>query len=120
MPEVLGEEERDGEAIRQFGRWRDRTKTTVLLGFAVVGVVLGAIAYYYVQEYQFEHNNSRALLTINVAGAAVPFLLLLVIGAFVARRVVLQRTPAKLVELAKAYEIPVERLTGIANMVGKL
>ena len=120
MPEVIGEAERDSEAVRVFGRWRDRTRMLVLLGFALVGVVLAAIAWYYVQEWQFANNRGRALLLINLGGAVVPFMAMLIAGRFVGRRVVLARTPAKLEELARAYEIPVEKLVETANLVKKL
>ena len=120
MPDVLGLSERDAEATRAFGEWRDRTRTVVLVAFAIAGVLLGAVAYYHVQEWQLANNRGRALLIINIAGASVPLFLLLLLGKSVGRRVVLSRTPAKLAELASAYEIPVERLAETANLVKRL
>ncbi len=120
MPDVLGLAERDAEATRAFGLWRDRTRSLVLLAFAIVGAVLGAIGYYYAQEWQFAKNDGRALMLINLAGAAVPFMAMLVIGRFVGRRLVLSRTPGKLAELAAAYEIRPEKLAEVAALVNRL
>jgi hypothetical protein len=118
MPEVLAGE-REEAAVRDFGRWRDRVRTLILLAFALVGVVLGAIAYEIVQDFQFDKWN-RASLYMNVGAAAVPFIGMLVIGRFVGRHVARKRAPAKIAELAKGYEISEDVLLSTAQMVEKL
>ena len=42
MPDVLGENEREEEAIRKLGRWRERTRAKVALVFALLGLVPAA------------------------------------------------------------------------------
>jgi hypothetical protein len=113
----LGAEERETAAVQALGRWRDRTRTTILAFFAIAGIVPALVGYYVVQELQFEYNHGVALLMVNVAGAAVPWLVSVAIGVFVARRVVAARTPAQIDKLAAGYEIPGERLEAIAKLL---
>jgi hypothetical protein len=118
MPEVLAGE-REEAAVRDFGRWRDRIQTLILLAFAIVGCVLAAIAYKIVQDLQFDKWN-RASLYMNVGAASVPFIAMMIAGRFVGRHVARKRTPAKIAELAKGYEISEEVLRSTAQMVEKL
>jgi hypothetical protein len=120
MPDVLGENERDAEATRMFGAWRDRTKTIVLVIGAAIGLVVAGMAYWFVQELQFRYNHGVALVKVNVLAVIAAWLVVFFASSRVARVVVVRRTPAKLDELAKAYEIPVAKLTEIANLVKKL
>ena len=120
MPDVLGESERESAAIQDFGRWRARTKTIVLLAFALLGLLPAGLGYWFTQEAQFRLNDGVASLYINVGGAAIPWFLMFMIGAWVGRRVVLGRTPAKLAKLAVDYEISVEQLAGTTNLVSDL
>ena len=115
----LGEDEREGEAVRMLGRWRDRTKATALAIGGVVGVVLGSIGYYVMQEIQFDHGGV-ASIKVSITAAMAAWLATFVASAFIGRRVVLARTTAKLGVLARDYEVPIEKLRDIANMVGKL
>jgi len=118
MPEVLAGE-REEAAVRDFGRWRDRVRTLILLAFALVGLVLGMIVYELVQDWQFR-KHGMASLHVNVGSAAIPFIGLLMIGRFVGRQVARKRAPAKISELAKGYEIDEEVLRSTAQMVEKL
>ncbi len=120
MPDVLGEAEREEEAVRVLGRWRDRMRMRVLVAFALPGLIPALIVYWWVQELQFSHNHGRAFLVINVGAASVCWAAVLFAGAMVARRVLRARTPAKVTELAKAYEIPEPRLVEIANLISQL
>ena len=120
MPDVLGESERDSEATRAFGKWRERTKTIVLLVGALVGFVAFAIGYWGVQELQFRYNSGIAFVKISVIGGMAGWAGVFFASAVVARVIIAKRTPAKIAELAKAYEIPAEKLEDVANMVGKL
>ncbi len=113
----LGADERESEAVRALGRWRDRTRTIILAIFAIVGIVPAAIGYYVVQELQFQYNHGVALLMVNVAGAAVPWLVFVAAGVVVSRRVVAARMPAQLDKLAAGYEIPRERLEATAKLL---
>jgi len=117
MEDVLGTDERDEAATRALGRWRDRTRTAILAAFAIAGLVPGALGYWFVQDLQFRYNHGVALLMINLAGALVPWLVLVFAGRTVARRFVARRLDAKVAELAAAYEIPVARLAATANLV---
>jgi hypothetical protein len=118
--DALGERERESDAVAAFGRWREKTSMLVALVFALAGVPLAALAWYLVQDFQFTHNRGRALLIINVAGAALVFGAMLMIAAFVGRRVLRTRAPAKLAQLAKDYDVPVATLQDTATMVDKL
>jgi len=118
----LGLDERESEATRVFGRWRDRLKTTILAAFAIVGLVPAGFGYWLVQQYQLDHVRSggRISLMLSLGGAMVPWGVALVIGAFVARAVVTRRSPAQVERLASAYEIPAERLAATARLVDRL
>ena len=120
MPDVLGESERESEATRMFGAWRDRVKTRVLLVGALLGLVVFGAGYWFVQELQFRYNDGIAFVKVNVLGGIAAWLAVFFAAGFVARAIITRRTPAKLAELAKAYEVPVEKLTEIANLVKKL
>jgi hypothetical protein len=113
----LGADERETEAIRALGRWRDRVRTIILAIFAIVGIVPAAIGYYVVQELQFEYNRGVAILVVNVAGATVTWLIFAGAGVLVGRRVTAARMPARLDQLAKDYEIPRERLDATAKLL---
>ncbi len=116
MPDVLGLEEREGEAVRAYGQWRDRVRTLVLAAFAIVGAVGGMLAYLAAMELQLEHLR-RASLVINAAAAASVFVIAMVIGVVVGRALVRQRTARKLDALATAYEVPRANLESTASLV---
>jgi hypothetical protein len=117
----LGNEERESEAVRQLGRWRDGTRTRILLAFAALGLVLSIPGYSIVQDLQFRYNGGVALLMVNIGvGVVVPFLAMMLIGRFVGNRVVATRIAAKVVELAKAYEISPDKLNETATLVREL
>src|ERR1700733_7097684 len=118
MDDVLGGEERESSAVRDFGAWRDRTRTMFLAGFAIAGIVPAAYGYSWIQTMQFRYNGDMALLFIDVIGAIVPWVIMMLIGRTIGRRVVAQRSDAKVAQLAAAYEIPVERLAAAARLAG--
>lgn len=120
MPEVLGTEERESAAIRDFGRWRDRTRMGVILVFALAGLAPAGLGYWLAQEAQFRLNDGIAILYVNVAGLVIAWGAMFAIGAVVARRVVSRRTAARLAALAAGYELPVERLAETARVVEDL
>ncbi len=119
MPDVLGENEREEEAIRKLGRWRERTRAKVVLVFALLGLVPAAVAYWLVQELQFELIEA-AFVYLNAGAAALVWAVSFAVGAFVGKRVLRQRGPAKIAELAAAYEVPAERLTQTMELVENL
>jgi len=120
MPDVLGESERESEATRKFGKWRDRTKTIVLFIGAMLGLVAAGAGYWFVQELQFRYNHGIAFVKISAFGGICAWCLVFLASAGIARIVIARRTPAKLAELAAAYEVPVAKLAEIANLVNKL
>jgi hypothetical protein len=121
MPDILGSEERESEAVRKLGHWRDQTRTRILLAFAALGLVLSIPGYPITQELQFRYNGGVALLMINIGvGVVVPFLVMILIGRFVGNRVVAGRIDTKVAELAKAYEIAPEKLSETADLVRQL
>ncbi|MBA3453669.1 MAG: hypothetical protein H0T42_11305 [Deltaproteobacteria bacterium] len=120
MPDVIGETERESEATRMFGRWRDRTKTIVLLIGALLGVIAGGIGYWFVQELQFRYNHGIAFVKISALGGIGVWLVVFFTAAAIARITVVRSTPARLAALAAAYEVPVAKLTEIATLVNKL
>jgi hypothetical protein len=119
MPDVLGEAERHDAAIRDLGRWRARMRTTVLLAFALVGLVPAGLGYWFAQELQFRYNEV-ASLHVNIMGAALPWIAMFFLGAWVSRRVVLRRMPAKLAQLAADYEVPAAELAKTTDLLRDL
>jgi hypothetical protein len=117
----LGLEEREGEAMRVLGRWRDSVRTRILLAFALAGLVLAVIGYGAVQDFQFRHNHGVAFLYINVGvGMIVPFIAAMLLGRFVGQSFVARRLDAKVAQLARDYELPPERLGELAALVKAL
>jgi hypothetical protein len=94
MPDVLGESEREEEATRRLGVWRDRTRTTWLAIFALTGLVPAGLGYWGLTELQFRMND-WASLRISVLGAVLPFIACLFVGRLVGNRVVRARMDAQ-------------------------
>jgi len=113
----LGADERDGEAVRQLGRWRDRVRAQILLIAALVGLVIGVIAVYTVTELQLRMNEGIASIRISILAATVFFVAAMLAGRLVGRMFVARRMDAKIDELAKAYEIPRETLAATADLL---
>lgn len=116
MPDVLGESEREEEATRQLGRWRDRIRTGWLVAFALVGFGPAALGFWGLTELQF-HASGVAFLRISVIGAVLPFVACLFVGRFVGNRVARARMDARVTRLSAAYEIPRERLAETARLL---
>lgn len=117
----LGLEEREGEAMRVLGHWRDAVRTRILLAFALAGLVVAVFGYDAVQDFQFRHNHGVAFLYINVGlGVIVPFIVAMLLGRLVGRSVVTRRLDAKVAQLAHDYELPLERLAELAALVKAL
>ena len=113
----LGADERDGEAVRQLGRWRDQVRARILLIAALVGLVIGVVAVYTVTELQLRMNEGIASIRISILAAAVFFVAAMFAGRLVGRMFVARRMDAKIDELAKAYEIPRETLAATADLL---
>jgi hypothetical protein len=117
MPDVLGESEREEEATRKLGAWRDRTRTSWLAMFAVAGVGLAGLGYWALTELQFHLYDGWANVRISVVGAVLPFVACLFVGRFIGNRVVSARMDAEVTRLSAAYEIPRERLAQTARLI---
>jgi len=111
----LGAEERDGEAVRQLGRWRDRVRAQILLIAALVGLAIGVAVVYSATALQFEYG--VASVRIGIVVATVFFVAAMFAGRQLARIFVARRMDAKIDELAKAYEIPREALAATADLL---
>jgi len=117
MPDVLGAAEREGAAIREFARWRDRLQSRVLLGFALVGLVVAIPGFLVVRDLQFQWMNGVALMWVTVAaGCVAPFVLAMFFGGRVASALARRRAPAVVARLAARYEIADTELTKIVSM----
>ena len=116
MPDVLGESERETEATRQLGSWRDRTRTLWLLICAIGGLVPAALGFWALTQLQFRMND-WASLRISVLGAVLPFIGCLFAGRLIGNRVVRARMTSQVNRLARAYEIPAERLAETAHLL---
>lgn len=112
----LGLEQREGEAVRVLGRWRDALRTRILLGSGVAGVGLGAIGFYLSVQLQLRIAG-LALERIAVVMAAGFFISTMLAGRQVAKLVIARRTPRMIEELAEDYEIPAERLSEISDLL---
>lgn len=116
MPDVLGESEREDEATRALGRWRDRTRTTWLAIFAVAGLVPAGLGFWALTELQFRMND-WASLRISVVGAVLPFIASLFAGRLVGNRIVRARLLSQVDRIARAYEIPADGLAHTAQLL---
>jgi hypothetical protein len=111
----LGADERDGEAVRQLGRWRDRVRARILLIAALVGLVSSSVVVYSVTELQYEQ--SVVSFRIGILVATVFFVAAMFAGRLIGRVFVARRMGPKIDELAKAYEIPRETLAATADLL---
>ena len=116
----LGAEERDAEAVRQLGRWRDRVRAQILLIAALVGLAVAVGVVYAVTELQFRMNEGVASIRISILAASVFFVGAMFAGRQVGRLTVARRMDAKVDELAKAYEIRRESLAATADLLRSL
>ena len=120
MPDVIGEGERDGEAVRWLGQWRDRVRTRVLLAFALVGVGFAGLAWWAMVEAQMGRTSGFWSPKLCTVVAAVVWGLFFATGNVVSRAVVRRRMPAKVAALAGAYEIPRARLEETSALIAGL
>jgi hypothetical protein len=111
----LGADERDGEAVRQLGHWRDRVRARILLISALVGLAIGVAVIYSVTALQYEYG--VVSVRIGIVVATVFFVAAMFAGRLVGRVFVARRMAAKIDELAKAYEIPRETLAATADLL---
>jgi glutamyl-tRNA reductase len=115
----LGLEEREAEAICVLGRWRDRLRTRVLVGAAIVGLGSFAVGFYGGVALQLMITNVVQVRLAVLVGAAC-FLATLMAGRQVARIVVRRRSPALVEALAEDYEVPPERLAEMTRLLDRL
>jgi len=115
----LGLEEREAEAIRVLGLWRDRLRNRVLFGAAVAGVGLFAVGFYGGVALQLMVANAAQIRLAVLVGAAC-FIASLLAGRQVARMLVRARSGRLVHQLAEDYEVPVERLTEMVAMLDRL
>lgn len=102
MPDVLGAQERESEAIRTYGRWQMRLRTIVLATFTISGLIPAGAAYYAL----YDDYSVRGSMFF----ASFVWLGVILAGAWVSKQVVRERSPAKVAELARAYEVPVRAI----------
>jgi hypothetical protein len=115
----LGLEEREAEAVRVLGRWRDRQRTRVLVGAALAGLGTFALGFYGGIALQLMVSNVVQVRLAVLVGAAC-FLATLFAGRQVARIIVKRRSPALVEQLAADYEVPPERLAEMTEMLDRL
>jgi glutamyl-tRNA reductase len=115
----LGLEERETEAIRVLGRWRDRVRTRVLVGAAIVGLGTFAVGFYGGVALQLMVSNVVQVRLAVLVGAA-SFIATLFAGRQVARIVVRRRSSALVEALAEDYEVPPERLAEMTQLLDRL
>ncbi len=119
MGDVLGDSEREAEAIRAYGRWRLRTRSWIVAIFVIGGLAPMGLTYYGALQLQFQING-YALLYVNALAAIGAWLVMIGIGAFLGKRIVRARSAAKLVELSNGYEIAVAKLAETVDMANNL
>ena len=115
----LGLEEREAEAVRVLGRWRDRLRNRVLIGAAIAGLGTFALGFYGGIALQLKIADAAQVRLAVLVGAAC-FVATLFAGRQVARMLVRRRSPALVAQLAEDYEVPVERLSEMVAMLDKL
>jgi hypothetical protein len=68
-----------------------------------------------VQNVQFEHNDGRALVLVNVAvGCFLPLIAFVFVGGRVARAVSRRRMPAEIERLAALHSVPADEIARFA------
>ena len=115
----LGLDEREGEAVRMLGRWREAVRTRVLLCAAVIGVGAAGVGFYLGVELQLEASE-YASARIAAVMAAGFFIATLLGGRQLANVVIARRTPRMLDQLAEDYEVPRARLSEMADLLRRL
>ena len=115
----LGLEEREAEAVRVLGRWRDRLRTRVLVAAAVAGIGTFAVGFYGGIELQLMVADVVQIRLAVLVGAAC-FIATLFGGRMLARILVRRRSAALVVQLAADYEVPPERLAEMTEMLDRL
>jgi hypothetical protein len=116
MPDVLGNSERESAAIHEYGRWQARVKSIVLAAFAFGAFVPAVLAFWGSLELQFALNDGVAFIKLSVIGGIAVWVITMLIGRVVARRVVNARTPAKVAQLAQAYEVSADELAKTTDL----
>jgi predicted membrane-bound spermidine synthase len=117
MPDVLGDEEREAAAVEALGRWRMRARGLTYAVAAMIGAVVGFFGIFAVTELQFELQGHARMGVSMVIGFGGPFVVALGVGVIVARLYLARATPARVVELARRYEIEPHRLREVADLV---
>ena len=112
-------EEREAEAVRVLGKWRDRLRTRVLLGAAITGLGTAALGFYAGVALQLMVATAVQVRLAVLVGAAC-FIATLLAGRQVARILVRRRSPSLVAQLAADYEVPPERLAEMAAMLDRL
>jgi hypothetical protein len=72
------------------------------------------------RELQVHTNGGICFAELNLLGSIVTWLGVFFAAGFVTGNIVDRRTPAKLAELAAAYETPIDKLTDVASLVREL
>ena len=119
MGDVIGDREREEQAIKDYGRWRLRTRSLTVSLFTIGGLIPAALAYYAAQEYQLDEHG-YAIVYIDALAGIGAWLVMIGFGAWFSKRLVRSRTLAKLNALSKGYEIPVETLAETTDMANNL
>jgi hypothetical protein len=113
----LGAEERDAEACRMLGKWRDRVRARILMIAALIGLVGGGIVIYGATQLQFRMNDNVASLRVSIIFASGFFVAAMLLGRLIGRVWVRRRMDLKIDELATLYEIPRAPLAATADLL---
>jgi len=117
MPDVLGNAEREGAAIVEFGEWRAKLTAWIIATFGVAAVPFAIGGFIVVQSLQFRYFDGVASMWMNVAvGCVAPMLAFLRGGAAFATLVVRRRAPAQTARLAARYDVAETELARIVAM----
>ncbi|MCA9623172.1 MAG: hypothetical protein KC731_29335 [Myxococcales bacterium] len=113
---------REAAALDALARRRRRAKVGTLLPFLVLGIVVGAVGYAVVRDWQFAMTDQGgghglSFPVISGVGFILPFVVLAGIGEVVARRVVRRRTPRWIEQVARDHGMPASALASVAELL---
>jgi hypothetical protein len=116
----LSPTERENRAVEDFGRWWTSTKTRILLAFILPAAVAGLFGYWLVREIQFRLMGVAVIYVSAVVGFLGPVAAAAWLAKVLGKRIVVARTPGKLDELARTYNIPREQLEHTVALLREL
>ncbi len=107
--ETLDAEARSRHAVREVGRWRDRMRMGVVLGFVLAGLGVAVVVIQLVQPLM-PHTLGVGFLRIAMLVGIATWVAMIALGKVVAGQLVRVRTAAAVARIAARYQVPRDEL----------